>query len=145
MKDIELNCSDIKAIVAVLSGVLSELFPGFTLSYSEKKELLYESPAPVLDNTYVFNCILNLEHDGRSYCITEQKAIITEQKAIISDESYFKVRKTFLESLFAAGWSEAYSPEELQLKITLTGKDSFYDVCKDYISKVIILMSYTIV
>lgn len=139
MKDLELTCSDIKAIVAVLSGVLSELFPGFTLSYSEKKELLYESPAQVLDNTYIFSCVMNLEHDGCSYHITEQKAVT------VCYESYFKVRKTFLESLFAAGWSEAYSAEEMQLKITLTGKDSFYDVCKDYISKVMIMMSYNII
>lgn len=139
MKDLELACSDLKDIVAVLSGVLSELFPGFILSYSETKELLYEAPVQALDNTYIFNCILNIEHDGHSYCVTKQKAVT------VCYENYYNIRKTFLESLFAASWPEAYSAEEMQMKITLAGKDSFYDICKDYISKVMIMMSYVII
>ena len=128
MKDLELNCSDVKDIIAVLSDVLSELFPGFTLSYSETKDLLYKAPLEVLDDTYVFKCILNLEHNGWSYLVTEQKAIT------VCYESYFKVRKKFLETVFNSGWPEAYSPEELQLKIAAAGKEAFLQICKSYVS-----------
>jgi hypothetical protein len=130
MKDIKLTCFDLKDIVDVLSDVLSELFPGFTLSYNETKDLLYKAPLEVLDDTYVFNCILNLEHDDCSYCIIEQKAIT------ICYESYFKARKDFLKSVFAAGWPEAYSSEEMQLKIAAAGKEAFVQPCRSYISNV---------
>jgi hypothetical protein len=128
MKDIELTCSNLKDIVAVLSDILSERFPGFTLSYSEKKDLLYKSPTQVLDNTYIFNCVMNLERNGYSYRVTEQRAIT------VCDESYFKVRRDFLKTVFNAGWPEAYSPEELQLKIAAAGKEAFLPICKSYIS-----------
>lgn len=130
MKDIQLTCSDLKSIVTVLSDVLSELFPGFTLSYNETKKLLYIAPGQDLDSIYTFNCILNLEHDDCSYCIIEQKAIT------ICYESYFKARKDFLKSVFAAGWPEAYSSEEMQLKIAAAGKEAFIQPCKSYISNV---------
>ena len=128
MKDIELTCSDLKGIVTVLSGVLSELFPRFTLSYSETKDLLYKSPDQVLDDTYVFNCVMNVEHDDRSCCVIGQRAVT------VSYESYFKVRKKFLESIFNAGWPEAYSPEEMQLKIAAVGKEAFSRLCRSYVS-----------
>jgi hypothetical protein len=130
MKDIELTCSNLKDIVAVLSDVLSELFPGFTLSYSETKELLYKAPLEVLDNTYIFNCVMNLEHNGWSYLVAEQRAVT------VCDESYFKVRRDFLKTVFNAGWPEAYSPEELQLKIAAAGKEAFLQICKSYISAI---------
>lgn len=130
MKDIELTCSNLKDIVTVLSDVLSELFPGFTLSYSEKKDWLYKSPVQVLDNTYIFSCVMNLEHNGSSYRVIEHRAVT------VCYESYFKVRKKFLESVFNSGWPEAYSPEELQLKIAAAGKESFIQICKSYISAI---------
>lgn len=130
MKDIELICFNLKDIVTVLSDVLSELFPGFTLSSSEKKELLYKTPLEVLDNTYVFTCVMNLEHNGCSYCIVKKEAIIERY------EHYNMVRKALLRKLHITGWPEAYSPEELQLKIAAAGKESFIQICKSYISVV---------
>lgn len=130
MKDIELTCFNLKDIVTVLSDVLSELFPGFTLSYSEKKDWLYKSPVQVLDNTYIFSCVMNLEHNGSSYRVIEHRAVT------VCYESYFKVRKKFLESVFNSGWPEAYSPEELQLKIAAAGKEAFLQICRAYISAV---------
>lgn len=128
MKDFELTCSYLKDIVAVLSDVLSELFPGFTLSYSETKELLYKAPGQVLDNTYIFNCILNLEHNGCSYCIAKKGAITA------CYDHYSMVRKSLLRKLHIAGWPEAYSPEEMQLKIAAAGKEAFLQICKAYVS-----------
>lgn len=130
MKDLELTCSYLKDIVAVLSDVLSELFPGFTLSYSETKELLYKAPLEVLDDTYVFTCVMNLEHNGCSYCIVKKEAIIERY------EHYNMVRKALLRKLHITGWPEAYSVEELQLKIAAAGKEVFLQICRSYISTV---------
>lgn len=126
----DLTYFDMKAIVAAVSDVMSELHPGTVLSYRETTHRILDDGG-YSRGIYSLSCDMDVVRPSGKRSKT-WNCVVSAAGFLQDRNSRPQVRAKMLNMLTAEGWPDAGSGTEMRLKLTAAGSRTFSGICDRY-------------